>query len=31
MTKVEYILLSLSLGIELWKSNGSTKTLSENR
>jgi hypothetical protein len=31
MTKVEYVLLSLSLGVELWKSSGSTKTLSEKR
>lgn len=31
MTKVEYVLLSLSLGVELWGSNGNTKTLSEKR
>jgi len=31
MTKVEYVLLSLSLGVELWKLNGNTKTLSEKR
>ncbi len=31
MTKVEYVLLSLSLGVELWGLNGSTKTLSERR
>ncbi|MFP3234253.1 MAG: hypothetical protein RXR08_11430 [Sulfolobaceae archaeon] len=31
MTKVEYVLLSLSLGVEFWRSNGNTKTLSEKR
>ncbi|PVU75023.1 hypothetical protein DDW11_04455 [Sulfolobus sp. SCGC AB-777_G06] len=31
ITKVEYVLLSLSLGVELWRLNGSTKTLSEKR
>jgi hypothetical protein len=31
MTKLEYVLLSLSLGVELWGLNGSTKTLSEKR
>ena len=28
LTKVEYVFLSLSLGVGLWKSNGGTKTRS---
>lgn len=31
MTKVEYVLLSLSLGVEFWRLNGNTKTLSEKQ
>jgi hypothetical protein len=29
LTKIEYVLLSLSLGVELWKLNGNTKMRSE--